>query len=125
MDTSLPGAFLFLVRSPCLETVSNHILPSIGVIDKTIRIATLSDMRIVFSTHAHDQMKERAILLSDISQTVQDPMVVIRQSANRFRAVGFLPRSKKKYVLVVVYDQSSSQREIVTAFVSSKIKKYL
>ena len=83
-------------------------------------------MRIVFSDHAQQQMQERNLTKAPIRAIIQHPQVLIQQSRARFRAVGLLPQSQKRYVLVVVYDVISGGRmEVVTAFVTSKIKKYL
>jgi uncharacterized DUF497 family protein len=83
-------------------------------------------MRIVFSGHAKQQMQERNLTEIPIRLVIQQPQTLHRQSKDRFRAVGYLPGSRKGYVLIVVYDVISGNRmEVVTAFVSSKINKYL
>lgn len=83
-------------------------------------------MRIVFSDHAKQQMKERCLSEASIRLVIRQPEVLHRQSKDRFRAIGYLPETRNRYVLIVVYDVISGRRmEVVTAFVSSKVKKYL
>lgn len=82
-------------------------------------------MRIVFSDHARQQMKERNLSESHILRVVQNPQQIIEQSRNRFRAVGEISRKKKRYVMIVIYDLTVGKIEIVTAFLSSKLDKYL
>lgn len=83
-------------------------------------------MRIIFSDHARRQMQERNLKETWVRDVIQHPQSTIQQSRDRFRVVGFVPGSQKRHILVVVYDVISGRRmEVVTAFVTSKVKKYL
>ena len=79
-------------------------------------------MAIQFSQHALYQLKERKISLKEVKDAVRDPDKIMRQSAKRMRAV---KRRDEKYLLVVIYDMFPSQTKVVTAFITSKIQKYL
>lgn len=83
------------------------------------------NMKIRFSNHAEEQIRERNLSRALIIQTVQRPDKVVKQLNNRYRAQK-LPRSRgKKYLLIVIYDVISDTQDIVTAFITSKLKKYL
>lgn len=71
-------------------------------------------------------MQERNLKETSIRNVIEHPQSRTTQAKNRFRVVGFVPGSHKRYILVVVYDVISGRRmEVVTAFVTSKVKKYL
>lgn len=82
-------------------------------------------MPIVFSRHALAQIRERNLTRRDIENAVRVPLRVIEQGSNRYRAVRIIRRRQKRHLLVVIYDQRESTSEIVTAFLTSKFKKYL
>lgn len=83
-------------------------------------------MRIVFSEHARQQMRERNLKESPIREVIQHPQSCTAQSKNRFRVVGFVSGSRKRHILIVVYDVILGRRmEVITAFVTSKVNKYL
>lgn len=82
-------------------------------------------MRISFSNHALWQLKERNLTRIQIIAAIRSSGKVTKQAENRFRAVKKLQKLRKKNLLVVVYDRYNSNIEIVTAFITSKINKYL
>ena len=82
-------------------------------------------MKIHFSQHALLQIQERNLAHADIIRTVQRPFQKRQQSKKRYQAIRVVLREQKRYLLVVIYDQKTSSREIVTAFYSSKLHKYL
>lgn len=82
-------------------------------------------MKIRFTDHAHAQLKERNLLEADVVETVRKPDHVIRQSSARLRAIRKIRKRNRTYLLVVIYDEKDIFKEIVTAFITSKIKKYL
>ena len=82
-------------------------------------------MKITFSDHAREQMRERNITEAMILRTVINPDKVTKQSRGRSAAHKLMGENGKKYLLIAVYDESGSTREIVTAFFTTKFKKYL
>ncbi|MBI2645065.1 DUF4258 domain-containing protein [Candidatus Uhrbacteria bacterium] len=83
-------------------------------------------MATLFSDHALFQIEERNILSKDILDCIVHPDKVVRQTMIRFRAMRIFKKDKKRYVLIVIYDkQEHADTSIVTAFISSKIKKYI
>lgn len=70
-------------------------------------------------------MKERGISEASIHRALEKPHSIEEQARKRFKAIKRIVRKKKRYALVVIYDQSERCREVVTAFISSKIDKYL
>lgn len=82
-------------------------------------------MKISFSTHALWQLKERNLTRIQIITVIRSPDKITKQAEIRFRAVKKFQKLRKKFLLVVVYDKYNSNVEIVTAFITSKIYKYL
>jgi len=80
---------------------------------------------VILSGHAINQAKERKISPKKIVSAIENPTKVLSQGDNRYKAVKLTRRRNKKYLLVVVYDAIDSVKEVVTAFVTSKINKYL
>lgn len=79
-------------------------------------------MPVVFSNHALYQLSERGISDNEVKSALINPDKIVQQAENRFQAVS---RIDYKYALVVIYDESHDKREIVTAFKTSKLSKYL
>lgn len=82
-------------------------------------------MEIRFTEHALYQLKERYIKKADVLRVLQSPDKIIPQNSVRNRAVRKLRKRNKTYLLVVVYDTVRSHKDVVTAFLTSKIEKYL
>lgn len=82
-------------------------------------------MMIRFTDHAHAQLEERNIPRADVIEAVRKPDHVIRQSSTRLCVVRKIRKRNRAYLLVVIYDEGNTLKEIVTAFITSKIKKYL
>lgn len=82
-------------------------------------------MKIVFSNHARLQMKERCLNEFQVLRAVEHPHYGVKQSPTRTKIVSIITRKKKRYAMIVVYDQVGNEKEIVTTFLSSKLKKYL
>jgi len=82
-------------------------------------------MEIRFTDHARQQLCERNLSKADAIKTMYAPDAVIKQSTHRHRAVRKIRKQSKMYLLVVVYDIHTTHKDIVTAFLTSKIKKYL
>ena len=82
-------------------------------------------IKIVFSSHAKLQLTEREISEREVLETVRKPTNIIQQPNGRFQALKIKERKGEKYLLIVIYDERQSIKEIITAFYTSKIKKYL
>jgi len=82
-------------------------------------------VKIVFSSHARWQLAERKIPEREVLETIERPDNVIQQPNGRFQALKIKERKGKEYLLIVIYEETSSVREIITTFYTSKIKKYL
>ena len=79
--------------------------------------------KITFTQHALFQLKQRSIRKKDVVDCIRYPDKVVRQSKIRLRVLQVTLR--KRYLLVVIYDQTPKEINIITAFITSKIKKYL
>lgn len=82
-------------------------------------------MEIHFTDHAEYQLKERNISRADVERTVRKPDKTLKQSSDRIRAVRKFKKRGKLYALVAVYEIRKQRIEIVTIFLTSKVKKYL
>ena len=80
---------------------------------------------IVFSPHAQLQLTERNISEGEILEVMGNPIKVARQPNGRFQALKMRELEGRKYLLTVVYEEVGPVQEIVTAFYTSKIHKYL
>lgn len=85
----------------------------------------MEDRVITFSDHAQAQLKERNLSRTRVLGALKKPDAIVRQGEQRFYAVQLIRRHRKPYALVVVYDETPGHIEIVTQFITSKIKKYL
>ena len=82
-------------------------------------------MKIRYTTHAERQLAERNLSRKEIERIVRKPQKLIRQGTARHRAIGTIRRHAKRYLLVVIYDRTNAHIEVVTAFLTTKFKKYL
>jgi len=82
-------------------------------------------MQIVFSKHALYQLKEREISKEEVVLAFLNPNKIISQTNQRFKALKIVKRKRKKFLLIVVFEKANSKKIIITAFLTSKIKKYL
>ena len=84
-------------------------------------------MEIYFTGHAKYQFRERNISPTEVEQTIERPDKILKQASGRIRAVRRFKKQRKVYALVAVYEVEVRKHriEIVTVFLTSKIKKYL
>lgn len=82
-------------------------------------------MEVVFSEHALRQLMERNLSRAEVSLTVRRPQKVVRQASGRFQALRVLYRQSKRYLLIVIYEKEDARARIITAFLTTKSKKYL
>lgn len=85
----------------------------------------MADISIIFSEHVLFQMRERKIEKQEILNCLLRADKVVEEHPDRYRAIKIFRRNGKKYLLVVAYDRREKQIEIVTAFITSKVNKYL
>lgn len=81
--------------------------------------------RVTFSRHAVKQIAERGISRARILQALAAPDHIRAQDDNVVEAVKQITRKSKTYLLVVVYRKTPSSLRVITAFVTSKVSKYL
>jgi len=82
-------------------------------------------LKILFSHHAQYQLKERRLSKNQITSAFDQPDRLTLQTDNRYQLLKLIKLSGKTYLLVIIYEQEFSEIKIVTAFITSKIKKYL
>lgn len=82
-------------------------------------------MAFQFTAHALQQLKERNLHKTDVLETVRNPDAIVPQSTYRFRAIRKFTKRNKQYLYIVIYEVRNSKKDIITAFITSKIKKYL
>ena len=82
-------------------------------------------VKIIFSSHAKLQLVERKISEREVLETIDKPDNIVRQPNGRFQVLKIKEENGKKYLLIVIYEETLLVKEIVTAFYTSKIKKYL
>lgn len=80
---------------------------------------------IIFSQHALYQMKERNIARQTVIDALNSPNCAIAQTNQRKQAIKFFLKNQKKYLIIAVYEENLKSKTIITAFITSKIKKYL
>jgi len=81
--------------------------------------------KITFSKHARFQLKERNIPEQEVKDSFERSDKVIKQAPGRFRLIKVIQRFNKEYLLVVVFERKEFSNEVITVFITSKIKKYL
>ncbi len=83
-------------------------------------------MEIIFSEHALLQMQERKITKQQVLRCIRKPTKIISQTGNRDKYLKLLNKSARLYLLVTVGEQGGKNSVvIITAFITSKITKYL
>lgn len=82
-------------------------------------------LKITFSDHAIYQMKERNLKEKLIKSALRNPDKTVLQFNFRKRAYRRFKYRHKNYLLIVIYEEQSSNKKIITAFVTSKTNKYL
>lgn len=82
-------------------------------------------MKTIFSKHAKNQMFERNISEDDVISTLLKPDKIISQPDKKFKAIKLIKKRDKKYLIVVIFRQINSIQKVITAFLTTKIKKYL
>lgn len=71
------------------------------------------------------QINERCLSKIEVERAIRTPWKLVQQSLRRYRAVQIIRKRSKRYLLVVIYDVRNSVREVVTAFLTAKLEKYL
>ena len=80
---------------------------------------------VVFTTHAIQQLKERGISKSFVADSIKTVSVIKKQSDGRFQYIKTYKEKQKAFLLIVIIEESEGELSVITAFKTSKIKKYL
>ncbi|MFH1564855.1 MAG: DUF4258 domain-containing protein [bacterium] len=80
---------------------------------------------IIFSHHALYQMNERNISRQTVIDALNFPNCIITQNNQRKQAIKFFLKNQKKYLIIAIYEENLKCKNVITAFITSKIKKYL
>jgi len=70
-------------------------------------------------------MRERNISKNLIIETFNYPDKIILQANERVQSLKLRKRKNKKYLSIVIYQKTKTNKKIITAFITSKINKYL
>jgi len=79
----------------------------------------------LFSEHARNQMLERNISKEEIISTIANPEKIIKQAQKKFQTIKLIKKNDEKYLIMVIYRQTNSAKKVITAFLTTKFKKYL
>jgi hypothetical protein len=82
-------------------------------------------MKIIFSKHVLKRLKERKINRRVIRQVIKTPDYLITQPNNRFRALKLIKLNVNDHLLIIIFERIDDIIKIITAFITSKIEKYL
>lgn len=85
----------------------------------------IENKKIIFTEHALLQIKQRKITQAMVLRCIKSPDAIIHQLGQRYRALQITSRGRKHYLLVTVYDRQPNTLLVITAFLTSKVKKYL
>jgi len=83
-------------------------------------------MKFILLKHARDQAKERGINIKTIEDTISNPEQIIPdEKGMKIAQRKYLDKSKKKeYLIRVVFKEEREARIGITAYITSKVKKY-
>ncbi|MBI2459524.1 MAG: DUF4258 domain-containing protein [Parcubacteria group bacterium] len=81
--------------------------------------------KIIFSDHAIYQMRERKITEKLVKLALNKPDKIILQFNFRKKSIKQFKRRRRNYLLIVVYEEQRAAQKVITAFITSKIQKYL
>lgn len=82
-------------------------------------------LNVVLTNHAIQQLKERRISKKFIITSIKKADIVKRQSDGRFQYIKAFEEKRKPFLLVVIIEKSVMELSVITAFKTSKIKKYI
>jgi len=70
-------------------------------------------------------MREREISQKEVEKIIKKPEKIFRRSKYRYVAQGKIKFDGKIFLLRVIYDKINEDKEIVTVYRTSKLRKYL
>jgi len=70
-------------------------------------------------------MLERNISKEEIISTIANPEKIIKQAQKKFQTIKLIKKNDEKYLIMVIYRQTNSAKKVITAFLTTKFKKYL
>lgn len=81
--------------------------------------------KIIFTDHAIYQIRERNISEQFVKQALRKPDKTFLQTNFRKKIIKKFKQRRKNYLLIVVCEEQDGMKKVITAFITSKIKKYL
>ena len=85
---------------------------------------TKNKMKKIIIDHAKEQLKERDISLSDLTDCLEKPGQKVSGYRNRVIYQKILPLNGKRQVLRVVVEERKNDLKVVTVYKTSKYEKY-
>ncbi|MEK7673611.1 MAG: DUF4258 domain-containing protein [Patescibacteria group bacterium] len=83
-------------------------------------------MKVVFTGHFLKRLSERNLNKLQVREVILNPDKIVKEKPNRFRAMKFISKNNKPFLFIVIYDKINNKKvEVVTAFLTSKIKRYI
>ena len=82
-------------------------------------------LQVVFSDHARTQMADRGITEKLVFRAFEKAEVCFLQSDGRTRFVKKFVHKGKSLAIVVIAAENGPNKKVITAFITSKIDKYL
>jgi hypothetical protein len=81
-------------------------------------------MKIIYSRHAEEQLKERKLSKSLVSKILTKPDQVLSGQKGRRVAQTIVTEDGVEFLVRVVYEEEGDITEVVTVYRTTKIKKY-
>ena len=81
-------------------------------------------MRIIYSSHAEEQLKERDISKQQINIILNQPQQVLAAKKGRKIAQSIVKLERIEFLVRIIYIEKMDCYEVVTVYKTTKIKKY-
>jgi hypothetical protein len=81
-------------------------------------------MKIIYSRHAEEQLKERKLSKNLVSRILAKPDQVLAGQKGRRIAQAIVGEEGVEFLVRVVYEEEGDITEVVTVYRTTKIKKY-
>ena len=79
---------------------------------------------IQFRSHAREQLKERKIPEDLVKDVIRHPGQVVGSYKNRKIAQDIIEHKSEQFLVRVVYEEKRNALEIITVYLTKKVKKY-
>ena len=84
----------------------------------------MNKKRIVLTSHAFRQLKERGISLLMVKRVLSDSSQIVRTHSHRKIAQRITIIDKKPFLIRVVFEETAILLRVVTVYLTTKILKY-